>query len=503
MRAPCPAQARKVFKQPSAGYGNCRCLSLSYFTMAPFRSILKQIVCHLLCLAGNCDMSDQRSQTSAERDAAVRVFVGKKSSQAEPDRPSSKSRSRVKRKPVHTLPSTRKTQTHVTDAGHQVRKPLPATPYGVTTTTTTATASCQVSSPPPSSPTHPSPPRQLLSSPNKLCYSVMSMPVLKTTLDVLHNIFSHTRYMVIGTAAMAVWGYVPPHVKFLPRQVSILCAGDDLPVIKSWAASSGHCVVGFAGEADTIGIVVEGKARAVRINTVTEETFERLGRVSPLEVNKRERFRGWREGILRTGVWVVALGGLLDWLCAGWVVLYHRENKTKKEEDKLERCGLWILWVLRRVKEDVLLGREWELDDHRVAKEEFWVPFTGVWHESVGLMLSLGLLREANSGEQELRQKKVWTGTRFLYVTSVVPKGEGEDKGQGREQLVSLTTVASSSCQAGSEDSEHVELPLVKVDTDLARYHPDSFRVRAGLRDGSVSMREYAALVAAQAEGIT
>ncbi|VBB71905.1 Putative protein of unknown function [Podospora comata] len=474
----------EVFEQMGTRHGKYAGILFSAFKMAPFRTFLTKIICHLLCFAGNCDISDDRSYTPSELEAVVRDFAGKEKSQAEPDREPSNSRSRIKRNRARVSKKTR--GPNVTDAGRQNRKSLPTTPWGTTVTATTSESQQRVRNHPPA------PTRRPPSSPPRLSQSVMSIPTLKKTLDMLHHILSHTRYMVTGTAAMAIWGYVPPHVNYLPRHVSISCTDDDVPVIKSWAAASPHCVL-IPSCPGMIGVGIEGKIRAVKIRTVAREMFERLGRVSPLGLNRVEQFRGWREGILRTGVWVVSLRGLLEDLCAGWGGCFRKGNKTLEEEERLRRCGLGILWILRRMREDGGLGKEWDLRGGIVAREEFWVPFTGVWWEGVGLMLALGLLREVASDERELRQTKVWTGNRWLYVTSVVPEEEGKDK--GKEHHVSLTTITSS---GDSEDSDQVELPAVKLDTDLARYHPDSFRVRAGLRDGSVGMREYAALVATQ-----
>ncbi|KAK4176532.1 hypothetical protein QBC36DRAFT_346221 [Triangularia setosa] len=501
----------KIFKQLVAKNGNCRRSFLSDSKMAPFSIILKKIICHLLCFAGNCDTTDQRSQATKEQEADIMVFLGK-DSQAEQARPSS-SRFRIKGKSIVLPKDTRPQEApkHVTDAGRQDAKHLPTTPYPLpqtippleATATTTASLSVRNKNPPL---LQPYPSRQ--SPPPKLSQFAMSMSTLKKTLDTLHLIFSHTRYMVIGTAAMSIWGFVPSHSKYLPRQISILCTADDLPIIRSWAASMPYCVA-FPGWSDMIGVVINGKIRGVKIKTVSLETFERVERVSPLELNKRERFRGWRENIMRTGAWVLGLGGMLDLLVGGWMVYHCKKEKTKKEEERLERCGRWILWILRRWRDDSRLGRGgeegWELNNNnnnRVAREEFWVPFTGVWPESVWLLLRLGLLKESNSGlsspQQELKQRKVWTGRRWLFVTSVasVSSEEKEGKGKGKEEHVSLTTLASSGCRPDSEDSEPLEMLTTRMDPDLARFHPDSFRVRAGLRGGGVSMREYIALVA-------
>ncbi|KAK0748460.1 hypothetical protein B0T21DRAFT_406978 [Apiosordaria backusii] len=461
-----------------------------------------------------------------EREANIRAFLGI-GSQGERAKPS-KASFRVKRKPANSVPAVRPKQArqptpndtrqprpnNATDAGgHQDVKPLPTTPYplsetmpsSVRNTVRANTTSQQVSKLPP-------PPRQFPSP--KLSFSPMSLSTLKRTLDTLHLTLSHTRFVVTGTAAMAIWGYHASKPHYLPTQISILCPTDDLSIIQSWAACTPHCHILPSSQSHTIGILIDGKIRAVKIKTISRAMFEKLGRVSPTEQNKTQRFEGWRGNIMRTGAWVLELGGMLEVLVGSWMGGYYTNTGDKKGERKMERCGLWILWILRRLRDDFRQGKQhWDLNKSMVAKEDFWVPFTGVWPEGVGLLLGLGLLREASAGDGSssslqggVRQRKVWTGTRWLVVTSVASTssstssaGEhGEEKGKGKEEHISLTTMASSSCPL-SEGFEEFEVPIARLDSDLARFHPDSFRVRAGLRDGSVSMREYVALVAAQA----
>ncbi|KAK4200086.1 hypothetical protein QBC40DRAFT_201480 [Triangularia verruculosa] len=453
--------------------------------MAPF-TIFKKILGHLFCFAGSCDTNDHHRRRKEQQEASIGAFLGKES-----HGPSH----RYRRKMVP--PKT--THRHVTDAGHQSAKSLPTTPQPLAETTpatrSTATTSRQVNTPPPLRP-YPSRP---FPTP-KLSDSVMSLSTLKKTLDALHLALSHTRYAVTGTAAMAIWGYVPADVRYWPRQVSILCTADDLEIIKYWAASTGHAVA-FPGETNMIGMLIDGKVRGIKIRTRSRQAFEKLARVCPTEMNKRERFRGWRENILRTGAWVLGLGAMLDTLVDSWLAAYHKRDRADKEERKLEQCGRWILWILGRIAEDSGCERipYWDVKSSRVAGEEFWGPFTAVWTEGVELLVMLGIMRRSTSRDG-LAERRFWTGKEWLVGTSVASGVGGDGKGKGKEEHVSLSTVASSSWCRDSEELGEGGVNVTRLNADLARFHPDSFRVRAGLRDGSVDMRQYGLLVAAQEE---
>ncbi|KXX79850.1 hypothetical protein MMYC01_202405 [Madurella mycetomatis] len=297
--------------------------------------------------------------------------------------------------------------------------------------------------------------------PAPLSTTPLTREVLKQLLNTLDHALSHTRYAVSGRAALAVWGCLADQQP-LPARVSIVCPAADADVIIAWARTAGWAVypapytasrsagaaigdgVGGRGGCSVIGVPIVSPAQplfnaekvwAVPLRTVEDEGWwERLERVSPVDPPLPAGYPLEEE--IRTRAKVLAAPTLLDQFSRGWSGLALRGEKDKERARWLARM---MFGILRKLANDAMQGRgRWRLTRENVpfvVDGRFWRPFVGAYPEALGLLERCGLrspgdpvrpgVSEASSSDR-LLQQRVWTGSRYLTVSTATEGGLAE-----------------------------------------------------------------------------
>ncbi|KAK3329949.1 hypothetical protein B0H66DRAFT_542427 [Apodospora peruviana] len=257
-------------------------------------------------------------------------------------------------------------------------------------------------------------------------------PALLEALDTFHKSLSHTRYVVSGLAALAVWGFTD----VLPHHITIMCSAADKEVIRAWAKVSGWHL--YPHKPDMIGLPIfapnitdpRGGAAVVvrRLKIKGTDSFECscsevvVGRTIP------------------TIAKVLTLPALLDQYCHAYgVALVDQQQSEERAAAEAAQAAhgiaKTILCLLRRMTDDstaVVVRLLTPQNAPHVAESEFWVPFTARYPATLTLFGRCGLL---GSSLMPLRVSSPVTisplvvPTRRYLVDGEGLDGEGDDSG--------------------------------------------------------------------------
>ncbi|KAK3335896.1 hypothetical protein B0T19DRAFT_453106 [Cercophora scortea] len=221
---------------------------------------------------------------------------------------------------------------------------------------------------------------RLLSKPLPPRPGQLSAKLLAEMLDRIDRSLGHTRYVVGGLAALAVWGFAED----FPSHITIHCPEGDVGNIRTWARTSGWVL--YSNSPDTLGLPTSDRSiRTVSIKCVSEERFAQMDSMSPASVMV------CGPEMIETHANVLTLPALLDQFSGLYTDIMARSANPDEEGPLARSTARLILWILRRL-DYRLSGETFMAEDvPRVVDQSFWVPFTARHPEAPALFGCCGL----------------------------------------------------------------------------------------------------------------